>query len=188
MPSYVVHSDGPISVREVNRPEIPDRPDWGVGGGPILPEDRWIDRLPPDVRRELRRIIDEVRNSLPDREDWPPLPPIPPDWRDLLGDHIGRPIIPMPPDPEVEPPPIWPPLPEMPDMPDLTGKTLVLATFHISRKVHFTRWVLIDHAECKAKLEALKQKIKDKLPAGGVGGRPPERPGPGGGYPAPGPR
>ena len=144
MPSYVVSSEGPISVREVSRPELPP-----------LPE-------------------------LPPREEWPPVPP----W---FGGGGGLPIppspefpwVPIPPGPDIDPPEIWPPLPSRPELPDLSGKTLILATFHVSRYVHLTRYVVIDHEQAKGKIEKALQWLKDHMPAGGIPGRPPQRPGPG---------
>jgi hypothetical protein len=170
MPRYVVSSEGPIKVTEVHRPDLPD---WEVGGGPIIPErpefpgsERPGHGLPP---------------TLPPRDEWPPLPP----W---LQPGVGLPIpptvelpwVPIPEHPEVDPPDIWPPMPGLPDLPDLSGKTLVLARIYVSRHVNYLRWVVIDHAEAKSKLERAIQWLKDRMPAGGVGGRPPVRPGPGG--------
>ena len=154
MPKYIVRSDGPIEVREVTRPTDPDAE---VGGGPIIPD---RPTLPPDWERP----------TLPPREEWPPLPP-------FLQPGVGLPIPPspefpmVPVDPPIDPPPIWPPV--MPELPDLSGKTLVLACFFVSRHVKKYRWVVIDHAEVKAKVEAAKQWLKDNMPAGGIVGRPP---------------
>jgi hypothetical protein len=165
MPHYVVSSETPLKVREVN---VPDLPDWEAGQLPVFPErpgfpDRPGHGLPP---------------ALPPREEWPPLPP----W---LQPGVGLPIpptvehpwVPIPPGPDVDPPDIWPPMPGIPELPDLSGKTLVLARFYVSRHVNYLRWVVIDHAEAKGKIEKAIQWIKDHMPAGGVGGRPPPRPG-----------
>lgn len=175
MPKYIVSSEGPISVREVNKPEW-ERPDWrpetglpGVPdtGGPGRPP--WADwEVPP----------------IPPRDEWPPLPPgLGDDLRDRWAERFPpSPGLPIPPTPEfpmvpVEPDPdvpeIWPPI--RPDFPDLSGKTLALALVYVSRRVARWHWVIIDHQEVKDKIK----KIKDKLPAGGIGGRPPARPEPG---------
>jgi len=170
MPSYIVTSDSPITAKGM--PGLPDRPDWEVGGGPILPEGRPGDILPPDIRRELRRRIEEARDSLPPPEEWPELPP---DWRDHLPvlPDWGRPSVPLPPDPEVLPPGgIWPPT-HLPDLPDVSGKTLALVRVYVSRRVNFLAWTVIDHAAVKEAFEKAVAAVKDKLPAGGVGGRPP---------------
>lgn len=171
MPSYVIHSDSPISAREVTRPDLPGSPETGLpgvpdtggpGGWPGFPE-RPGHGLPP---------------QLPPRDEWPDLPP----W---FQPGVGLPIPPspefpmVPVDPEVtDPPEIWPPLPSRPELPDLSGKTLVLACFFISRHVKVFRWVVVDHEELKGKVEKAIEAVKGKLPAGGVGGRPPQRPGP----------
>ena len=65
---------------------------------------------------------------------------------------------------------VWPPLPQPPSFPDLSGKSLALACIYISRHVSVLRWIVIDHDEAKEKF----QNIKDKMPAGGIGGRPPD--------------
>ena len=54
---------------------------------------------------------------------------------------------------------------------------MVLVTIHVSRKVNFVRWMVIDHEEAKSKLEKFLAYVKGKLPAGGIVGRPPGRPG-----------
>lgn len=120
---------------------------------------------------------------LPPRDDWPALPP----WFDErpgqglplpIPPRPGEPTVPLPPDPEIdELPEIWPPLPSLPGVPDLSGKTLALVTIHVSRRVHFVRWMIIDHEEAKSKLRAAMDWLKGRLPAGGIGGRPPQRPG-----------
>lgn len=171
MPKYLISSDSPITARELNRPDLPDwRPETGLPG---TPEHPWVPGGRP---------------TLPPREEWPPLPPmpelperpghgLPPQWP--FPPSIGLPIppspefpmVPLP--PEVDPPGIWPPV--RPELPDLSGKTLALAYVFVSRHVSKLCWVVIDHEEVKEKLQA----IKDKLPAGGVGGTPPQRPTPG---------
>lgn len=166
MPSYIVTSEGPISVKQVSRPDLPELefpsrptdPDYGIEG-PARPGHG----LPP---------------HLPPRDEWPELPP----W---LQPGVGLPIpptpeypmVPIPPDPEVDPPEIWPPLPARPDLPDLSGKTLALACIYVSRHVSYFRWIVIDHEEAKTKLEKALAWLKGKLPAGGIVGRPPPRPG-----------
>lgn len=162
-PYYIVEG----KMREVTKPELPD---WEVGGGPIIPDRPSREEVLDLIREKLEGV------ELPPREDWPPLPPLPPDWRDMLKDYLGQPVQPLPPDPEVEPPAVWPPT--LPDLPDLTGKSLVLVRVYVSRKVNFLRWVVVDHDELKAKVEDFKKKIKDRLPAGGLGGTPPQRPTP----------
>lgn len=159
MPSYVVRSDAPIEVREIDG-GTPEHP-WVPGGRPSLPPDFERPELPP----------------LPPRDEWPPLPP-------FLQPGVGLPIPPTPEFPMVPIPPgtdeevgIWPPLPSPPTLPDLSGKTLALALIYVSRHVRVLRWVVIDHEEAKEKLQAAIEKVKDKLPAGGVAGRPPQRPG-----------
>lgn len=150
-------------------------PDWGIeeGGG--------IGQLPefPGFPGFPERPGHGLPPHLPPKDEWPELPP-------FLRPGVGLPIPPTPElpwvpiDPEegVDPPAIWPPLPMPPTLPDLSGKTLCLAVFYISRHVSVTRWVVIDHAEAKSKLEKALAWIKSHLPAGGVGGRPPARPGP----------
>jgi hypothetical protein len=156
MPRYVVESETPIHVMDLS--------DVGVGGGPIMPE------RPSFPERPGHPIVP----SLPPRDEWPELPP----W---LKPGVGLPIPPtpefpmVPVDPEVDPPVIWPPGPMPPTMPDFSNKTLALARIFVSRHVNFLAWVVIDHDDAKAKWEM----IKDKLPAGGVGGTPPARPTPG---------
>lgn len=176
MPHYVVSSEAPISVREVNRPDLP-------GGPEVLPpRPPWADRDWPELPPR------EDWPTLPPREEWPPLPPLPerPPWHGHTPEHPWIPVEPGEPG-EPDPPPVWPPvLPEFPGLPDLSGKTLVLARFYVSRHVNFLRWVVIDHDEAKSKLQRLKEFIKGRLPAGGIGGRPPDRPMPGGGMPGPG--
>ena len=124
--------------------------------------------------------------SLPPRDEWPALPP----WLDErpgqglplpIPPRPGAPTIPLPPDPEIdELPEIWPPLPGgpgFPGIPDLGGKTLALVTIHVSRRVHFVRWMVIDHAEAKSKVQRAVEWLKSRMPAGGIAGRPPQRPG-----------
>ena len=156
MPKYVVSSEGPISVKEITGiGEVPPdqwlpgpgHPPWEPGGG--LPS------VPP----------------IPPRDEWPPLPP----W---LQPGVGLPIPPSPEHPMVpigpgEPdgPDVWPP--PRPEFPDMSGKTLALALIFVSRHVAKWHWVVIDHEEVKRKWQA----IKDKMPAGGIIGRPPGTPG-----------
>jgi hypothetical protein len=161
MPSYVVRSDGPISVREVNRPDMPD---WGT------PEHPWVPGGEGIWGGIIGRPGHPIYPVLPPRDEWPPLPP----W---LQPGVGLPIPPtpeypmVPVDPDPGAPEIWPPL--RPEFPDLSGKTLALALVFVSRHVANWHWVVIDHAEAKKKWEA----IKGKIPAGGIIGRPPNRPG-----------
>lgn len=161
MPKYIISSESPITARELNRPDLPD---WEVGGGPIIPERP----KPPE---------DWERPSLPPREDWPPLPPwFQPGVGLPIPPTVEHPMVPVEPEDDIDPPDIWPPI-ERPSLPDLSGKTLALARIYVSRHVNFLTWVVIDHEEAKTKWQAIKAKIKDKMPAGGVGGRPPQRPG-----------
>lgn len=158
MPRYIVESDTPITAEE-------------LGGG--TPEHPWV---PPGVGiwpgpgRPMPPI------ALPPRDQWPPLPPgigLP------LPPSPEHPIVPIPPDPEVEPPEIWPPV--RPEFPDLSGKSLALALIYVSRHVAKLHWVVIDHEEAKEGFEKIMEKakeLKDRLPAGGAGGRPPQRPEP----------
>lgn len=160
MPHYIVTSEGPLKVREVSRPDLPE---WEAGQLPVFPE---RPTLPPGFEKP----------ELPPREEWPPLPP-------FLQPGVGLPIPPtielpwVPIDPEIDPPPVWPPMPGIPELPDMSGKTLVLARFYVSRHVNYLRWVVIDHAEAKTKLERAIEWVKNHLPAGGIVGRPPARPG-----------
>lgn len=164
MPHYVVSSEGPIKVREVNKPDLPD---WEAGQLPTFPERPEFPGFP-------ERPGHPGIPHLPPRDEWPELPP----W---FHPGVGLPIppspehpwVPIPPDPEIDPPDIWPPLPKPPSLPDMSGKTLCLAVFYVSRHVSFTRWVVIDHDEAKGKIERAIAWIKAHMPAGGVGGRPP---------------
>lgn len=143
MPRYVVASEGPIKVHEI--------PEGEVGGGPIIPE---RPSLPPGWEPP----------TIPPRDEWPPLPP----W---FQPGVGLPIPPtpefpwVPVDPPVDPPDIWPPLPGNPSLPDLSGKTLVLACFFVSRHVKLFRWVVIDHAEAKGKIQKAIEWVKANMPA-----------------------
>lgn len=160
MPHYVVASEGPIRVREITAPELPE---WEAGQLPTFPE---RPTLPPGFEKP----------ELPPREEWPPLPP-------FLQPGPGLPIPPspehpwVPVEPEIDPPDIWPPMPGIPDLPDLSGKTLILARFYVSRHVNYLRWVVIDHVEAKSKVQKAIEWIKAHMPAGGIAGRPPQRPG-----------
>ena len=159
MSSYIVTSDSPISVRPIERPELP--------GG--VPEHPWV---PPGVGPEHPIV---PPGEIPPPEIWPPLPP-----------GIALPIVPSPEHPmvpippEVDPPEIWPPI--RPEFPDFSGKTLTLALVFISRRIARLHWVVIDHEEAKARFKEIADKVRDhlaeNLPAGGVG-RPPQRPTPG---------
>lgn len=156
MPRYVVSSDAPIHVHPIERPEWPVDPDYGIEG-PARPGHG----LPP---------------QLPPKDEWPELPPwFQPGVGLPIPPTVEHPWVPIPPDPEVtDPPEIWPPLPEMPSLPDLSGKTLILARFYVSRHVNFLRWIVVDTDEALDKAKAALEAIKGKLPAGGVGGRPPQ--------------
>lgn len=146
-------------------PELPDRPvdpDYGI--------DWERPTLPPDF--ELP--------SIPPRDEWPPLPPfLQPGVGLPIPPTVEHPMVPVEPDPEVDPPSIWPPLPAPPTLPDFTGKTLCLAVFYISRHVKVVRWVIVDNEEAKTKFQQVMAWLKSKLPAGGIAGRPPARPTPG---------
>ena len=154
-------------IREVTKPDLPD---WEAGQLPEIPGRPEFPGFP-------ERPAQPLPPHLPPREDWPELPP-------FLKPGVGLPIPPtvelpwVPILPEVDPPDIWPPLPKPPELPDLSGKTLILARFFVSRHVNFLRWVVIDHAEVKAKVDAAIKWIKDNMPAGGIGGTPPSRPQP----------
>ena len=164
MPYYVVKGE----MRQVEKPNLPD---WEIGQLPEFPSRPEFPGFP-------ERPGQGLPPTLPPRDEWPEPPP----W---LKPGVGLPIPPspefpwVPVDPEIDPPDIWPPLPGgPPTLPDLSGKTLILARFYISRHVNFLRWVVIDHAEVKAKIEKAKQWVKDNMPAGGIGGTPPGRPQP----------
>jgi len=165
MPKYVVSSDAPISVRALERPDLPEwRPETGLPG---TPEHPWV---PGDegIWGPGGRPGHGLPPHLPPRDEWPPLPP----W---LEPGVGLPIPPTPEFPMVPIPPgaggeegIWPPV--RPELPDFSGKSLALAYVFVSRHVSKLVWVVIDHEAAK---EAF-QKVKDKLPAGGIAGRPPQ--------------
>lgn len=161
MPSYVVRSDAPIEVREIGG-GTPEHP-WVPGGRPSLPPDWERPELPP----------------IPPRDEWPSLPPLgdlfPPGVALPIPPTPEHPMVPLP--PEVDPPTVWPPV--RPELPDISGKSLALAVIYLSRHVSVVRWVVIDHEEAKEAFEQAIGKVKDKLPAGGVGGTPPQRPTPG---------
>ena len=163
MPRYIVSSEGPISVHQLNRPDLPEFPDrpvdpgYGVEG-PERPE------LPP----------------IPPREEWPPLPPwLQPGVGLPIPPSIAHPIVPIDPDVDTdELPEIWPPPTHPPQLPDLSGKTLALACIYVSGHGGYYAWVVIDHEEAKEKAKKALAAIKAKLPAGGLGGNPPPRPQP----------
>lgn len=185
MPRYILHG----TVRALGRPghglpwpERPVDPGWGIpegegggdegiGGGPILPE--WPERpgrpiypVPPS-RDDL---IDMLPPGLKPGVGLP-IPPTP--------EHPWVPVDPHPEEPEIWPPPgvIWPPLrPERPGMPDMTGKTLVAGAFYVSGFDRPPVWgyVVIDHDEAKNFFHKMVAWVKSKLPAGGIGGRPPQ--------------
>jgi hypothetical protein len=161
MPKYVVSSEGPITVKQVERPDLPD-----IGS----PENPWVPGGEGIWGGGIGRPGHGLPPSLPPRDEWPPLPP-------GLQPGVGLPIPPTPEfpmvpiDPDPDMPEIWPPV--RPEFPDLSGKTLALALIFVSRHVAKWHWVVIDHEEAKKKWNA----IKGKLPAGGIGGRPPARPG-----------
>lgn len=158
MPKYIVSSEGPISVKEIGSGDGGGEPShpWVPPSRPTLPPDWEMPEIPP----------------IPPRDEWPPLPP----W---LEPGPGLPIPPTPEHPMVpvvppgglNPPEWWPPV--KPELPDISDKTLALALVYVSRHVAKWHWVIIDHNEAKQKW----QQIKDKLPAGGIGGRPPSVPG-----------
>jgi hypothetical protein len=186
MPHYVVSSEAPIRVKAVERPDLPgwkpehpwvpgegggEYPDTGGPGGfpgfperpgrPIYPvppsRDDLIDMLPPGLKPGV---------GLP----FPPTP-----------EHPWVPVDPDPEHPEVWPPPgvVWPPLrPERPGMPDMTGKTLMAAAVYVSGFHRPPTWgyIVVDHDAAKGFVEKVMDWIRSKLPAGGVGGRPPPRP------------
>lgn len=154
---YVVESATPISAEEIGGGGTPEHPIVLPPGGIWGPTDP---RPMPPI-------------ALPPPSVWPPLPP------DLevglpLPPSPEHPIVPIP--PEVDPPSIWPPV--RPDLPDFEGKTLALALIFVSRTVAKLHWVVIDNEEAKEKFKEMVGKVKDKLPAGGAGGRPPSRPEP----------
>lgn len=162
MYKYVVMSETPIRAEEVGS--------GGGGGSPGEPSHPWV---PPSRPEWPERPAHPWIPSLPPRDEWPPLPP----WFDP---GVGLPIPPTPEHPIVPLPPttggpdepeIWPPV--RPEFPDLSGKSLALALVYVSRHVAKLHWVIIDHEEAKKAWQALK----DRLPAGGIGGTPPQRPG-----------
>jgi hypothetical protein len=175
VPKYVVSSDTPIKVRQLERPDLPDigSPEnpWVPGeGGGEYPDTGGPGRWPGFPERPGHGLPP----SLPPRDEWPPLPPwLEPGVGLPIPPTIEHPMVPLPEGPD-EPTGIWPPI--KPELPDLSGKSLALAYVFVSRRVSKLAWVVIDHEEAK---EAF-QKLKDRLPAGGVAGRPPERPTPGG--------
>lgn len=177
MPRYIVHSEGPIHVRQL---ELPERPGWTPEhpwvpgeGGPEYPDTGGPGGWPGFPERPAHPALPH----LPPRDEWPELPP----W---LHPGVGLPIppsaehpmVPLPPDPEVDPPDIWPPPRPPIELPDLSGKTLALARIFVSRHVNYLAWVVIDHEEAKAKVEKAIEAVKARLPAGGIAGRPPPRP------------
>jgi hypothetical protein len=171
MPRYVAVSEAPISV--VSRPDLPD---WGTPENPWVPGGEGPSTGGPPLRPGHG-----LPPQLPPRDEWPELPP--PVVRPPIPPTIEHPWVPVEPDTpdEIWPPPgvVWPPLrPELPGMPDMTGKTMVLALLYVSRHAPVWRWVVIDHDGAKSFVEKVKDWAKSRLPAGGIGGRPPVRPGP----------
>lgn len=186
MPKYVVSSASPITAREISGlhpdqglpwPERPVDPGWGVDEG----------SPPPGIWPSPGHPAHPIYPTLPPRDEWPSLPPglgpvdpgygfpLPPSVSLPIPPTPEHPMVPVEPDPEV--PEIWPPI--KPEFPDLSDKTLALALVYVSRHVAKWHWVIIDHNEAKEKAKAAYDKIKSKLPAGGVGGTPPARPQPG---------
>jgi hypothetical protein len=160
MPKYVVSSDTPIKVRELERP---DRPDWGSPENPWVPGEGGGEY--PDTGFPPGRPGHGLPPHLPPRDEWPPLPPwLEPGVGLPIPPTIEHPMVPIPEGPE-PPVGIWPPI--RPELPDYSGKSLALALVFVSRRVAKWAWVVVDHDEAK---EAFK-KLKDKLPAGR-----PERP------------
>jgi len=68
MPAYVVSSEAPIKVRQIEKPDLPDWP-----GGPEVQLPR--PGLPEDWRERVRDYIQEKLEGPPPPEEWPPLPP-----------------------------------------------------------------------------------------------------------------
>lgn len=151
MPRYIVTSEGPISVHQVGSslPDLPDLPQRPVDPG------YGVEEVPPP-------------------EVWPPLPPglEPPGVELPIAPSPEHPMVPI--EPDVDPPEIWPPPRPPIEFPDLSGKTLALARIFVSRHVNYLAWIIIDHEEAKEKAKKAIEAIKGKLPAGGVGGRPPQ--------------
>jgi hypothetical protein len=167
MPRYVAVSESPISV--VSRPDLPD---WGSPEHPWVPGGEGPGSGGPPLRPGHG-----LPPQLPPREEWPPLPPFfEPGVGLPIPPTVEHPMVPIPDDPgspDTGFPPgvIWPPV--RPELPDLSGKTLALVRVYVSRHVNYLAWTVIDHAKAKEAFD----KLKDRLPAGGVGGRPPPRPG-----------
>jgi hypothetical protein len=154
-------------------PERPVDPDYGVGEGgePGQGLPGWPERPGHPIRP-----------TLPPRDEWPEIPED--IWDKLpIKPSPEHPMVPVPDEPgagqlpEFPPGVIWPP--PRPDLPDLSGKSLVLVRVYVSRHVNYLAWQVVDHAAAKAAFQARVDEIKGRLPAGGVGGRPPQRPGPG---------
>lgn len=175
MPHYVVTSEGPIKVREVHRPSLPEG--WEppeIGGGPIIPERPEFPERPGRPIYPVPPSRDDLIDMLPPGLKpgvGLPIPPTP--------EHPWAPVDPHPEEPEIWPPPgaVWPPLrPERPGMPDMTGKTLVAAAFYVSGFHRPPVWgyTVIDHDAARGFVERVKAWVKAHWPAGGIGGRPPQ--------------
>lgn len=132
MPAYVVKSDSPIQVREIE------------GGG--TPEHPWV----PPSRPELP--------PLPPRDEWPPLPPwLQPGVGLPIPPTVELPMVPVPPGDGDEEVGIWPPV--KPELPDLSGKTLALALIYVSRHVARWHWIVIDNEAAKERFKELVGKL-----------------------------
>lgn len=173
MPKYVVTSDTPITAQEVGGggegiwgPTDP-RPGWGLPKPPGFPE----------------RPAHPIYPTIPPRDEWPPLPPLgdrfPPGVSLPIPPTPEHPIAPLPDDPDIDPPTVWPPVrPDFPELPDMSGKSLVLALLYVSRHEPVWAWVVIDHEEAKEKIKTLVEKWKNRVtdPGYGVEGPPPREP------------
>lgn len=124
------------------------------------------------VRGAVRRVPVEALEGLRGRlEDWweeRHRPEVEPPDIDEDAEVGGGPIIPAEPDD----PEIWPPL-ELVPPPQPNPEYFYVACYHPSIGL---RYVKIHGPTMKERMQALK----DRLPAGGIGGRPPQRPMPSG--------